>query len=126
MGVSVLTTAMAIAAAPVTGGGLPSPIASSTVASTALEYAQTGAESAGTSVEASPPVVPAQPEEPSQPADPTSPAGEAQQPNSGLSAQPESEVLPPAMGQSDIVVTGRRPSPDDPLEELNATSYEVT
>lgn len=45
---------------------------------------------------------------------------------SPLSAQLESQDLPPAAGPGEIVVTGRRASPEDPLQELNATSFEVT
>jgi phospholipid-binding lipoprotein MlaA len=43
-----------------------------------------------------------------------------------LSEQPETPAPAPAPALGEIVVTGRRPSPADPLAELNATSYDVT
>ncbi len=120
MGFSALTTAMAVAAAPVPSGSASAPVAAIAFESVASDQVPPLVEPAAGSVEVPPPVVSTQsPEspqsiEPAHPADPASPA------------QPESQAPPPAAGLGEIVVTGRRPSPGDPLEELNSTSFEVT
>ncbi len=120
MSVSALTTAMAIAAAPVPNGAAPASVAAFGFESVAFDQAPPLVGPAAGSVEVSPPIVPAQSTEPAQsmePAQPTDPAS---------SAQPESQAPAPAAGLGEIVVTGRRASPEDPLEELNSTSFEVT
>lgn len=125
MSVTALTTAIAVAATPLPGGEAPAPNAAFSFALTALDQAPIKVEPAAGSIEVPPPIVPANSTEPS----PSNQAAQAAEPETGapaLPAQPESRALPSAMGQTDIVVTGRRPSPDDPLEELNATSFEVT
>lgn len=119
MSVSVLTTMLAVAAAPA-----PS-------ADVAVSVAPPVVETAAGSVESSPPTGLAQPAEPqstapAQSAEPSASTGPAQPGASALPPQPESQALVPAGGQPELVVTGRRRSPDDPLEQLNATSFEVT
>jgi phospholipid-binding lipoprotein MlaA len=117
---------MAIAAAPVPSGGAPAPVAGLGFESVALDQALPLAAPAAGSVEAPPPVVPAQSTEPPQATEPAQSEEPAQSADPVLSAQPESQAPVPAAGQSEIVVTGRRANPGDPLEELNATSFEVT
>jgi phospholipid-binding lipoprotein MlaA len=116
MSFSALTTAMAVAAAPVPGGGAPD----------AFNPVPPLVGPAAGSVEVSPPVVLAQSTESSQPRE-AAPSTEPAQPiEPASSAQPESPAPAPAAGPGEIVVTGRRASPDDPLEELNSSSFEVT
>jgi len=120
MSFSALTTAMAVAAAPVPSGGAPAFVAAFGFESVAFDQAPPVVGPAAGSVEVSPPVVPAQSTEPPQSMEP------AQSTEPASSAQPEFQAPAPAAGLGEIVVTGRRASPDDPLEELNSTSFEVT
>lgn len=124
MSVSVLATVAAIAAAPAPSIAVTGPIASPEAATaaisidgSALPLAQAGAaaqsEEPGPSTELAESLQPAQTTDPGQAGDPAS------------TAQPDSQLPGPAGGQSDIIVTGRRPSPGDPLEELNSESFEV-
>src|SRR5262249_40930414 len=56
---------------------------------------------------------------PPQPAPPTEAAPTA---DPGAT-EPQAQDSAPAEDQSDIVIVGRRPSPDDPLEDLNSESF---
>jgi phospholipid-binding lipoprotein MlaA len=78
---------------------------------------------AGGSVGLAPPLVLAQSTEQPQLAESAQPVEPAQ---ADSSPQIETQALPPAAGSGEIVVTGRRASPGDPLQELNAQSFEVT
>jgi len=71
------------------------------------------------SVGVSPPVALAQSTEPPQSMEP------AQSTEAPSSAQPAFQAPAPTAGPGEIVVTGRRASPEDPLEKLNSKSYEV-
>ena len=125
MSVTALTTAIAVAAAPIPGGEAPAPIPAFSFGMAAFDQAPIKVEAAVGSIEVPPPIVPANSTDPPQPPE----SAQATEPDANAPAtppQPEPQTLPSPMGQADIVVTGRRPSPDDPLEELNATSYEVT
>jgi len=88
-------------------------------------------QSAG-SATASPPVTPAQSSEPQPSTDPAQPLEEAQptgasQPaDPALSTQAQPQAPIPVAGQPSIIVTGRKPSPDDPLEDINSKSYQIT
>lgn len=108
MSLSALTTAMAVATAPVPSGGAP-------IVGPATQ-----------SAEVLPPVVPVQSAEPPQSTEFAPSTEPAQSIDPPLPVQPDRQPPPPAAGLGEIVVTGRRPSPDDPLEEINATSYDVT
>jgi len=134
MSFSALTAAMVIAAAPVPGGGAPASVAASGFESVVVDQAP----AAVGPVAAPPPVLPARPTElpqstepapsmePAQPTELAQSTEPAQSTNPASSPQPGPQAPAPAAGLGEIVVTGRRASPDDPLEELNATSYEVT
>jgi phospholipid-binding lipoprotein MlaA len=126
MSFAVLTTAMAVAAAPVPGGGAPVSVAAFGSESVAFDQDPPGAGTPAGSVEVSPPVYPAQSTEPPQSTEAELPMEPAQPTEPALSTQPESQVPAPAAGLGEIVVTGRRASPGDPLQELNATSFGVT
>ena len=120
MGFSALTTAIAVAAAPVPSGSASAPVAAIALGSVTSDQVPPLVEPAAGSIEMSPPVVPAQSTEPPQSIEPAHPADPA------LAAQTESQIPAPAAGQGEIIVTGRRASPGDPLEELNSKSFEVT
>ncbi len=126
MSVSALTTAMAVAAAPVPSGAAPASVAAFGFESVAFDQDAPIAGPATEPVEVSPPAILAQPAEPPQSTEPAQSLEPAQSTDPASSAQPESQAPAPAAGLGEIVVTGRRASPDDPLEELNATSFEVT
>ena len=119
MSVSALATAMAFAAAAVPDGGTQPSVDAVVSELVALDHEQPEAGSVAGSVEASPRPVLAQ----STAAPPSNPTTSIDAASSG---QPESEAPTPTSEQSDIIVTGRRPSPDDPLEELNSTSFKIT
>ncbi|HET6942557.1 MAG TPA: VacJ family lipoprotein [Sphingomicrobium sp.] len=119
MSVSALATAMAFAAAAVPDGGTQPSVDAIVSELAALDHEQQEAGPAAGSIEASPPLVLAQSAAPPQ-------SNPATSTDAVSSAQPESQVSTPTSEQSDIVVTGRRPSPDDPLEELNSTSFKIT
>jgi len=117
---------------PVPGGVAPVSGAAFGFEPVALDQAPLIVGPAAGSVEVSRPFVPAQstvPPQSTESAQSTEPVKSADPPQStdpSSPAQPESQAPAPAAGQGVIIVTGRRASPDDPLEELNATSYEVT
>jgi len=128
MSFSALTAAMAVAAAPVPTGGATALVAAPDIGLVMFEQAPAIAEPAA----ASPSVVPAQFAEPPQltepalsmePAQSTEPA---QPTDPASSAPPESQAPATAAGLGEIVVTGRRASPEDPLAGLNSTSFDVT
>jgi phospholipid-binding lipoprotein MlaA len=120
MSFSALTTAMAVAAAPVPSSGAPATVAAAGFESTTLDPASPLVEPAAGSVGVPVPAAPAQSMEPAPSTEPTESTVR------DSSAQFESKVLGPAAVQGEIVVTGRRPSPGDPLEELNSTAFEAT
>ena len=124
MSVAALTTAMAVAAATVANGNAPASAASFNFESAAigqdsLEIApQAGSEVSLPFMLAQSAALPRS-TEPAQSTDPvpsTTPAS---------SAPPESPAPAPAGAPKEIIVTGRRASPDDPLEQLNSASFEV-
>jgi len=125
MSFGVLTTAMAVAAAPMPSDGAPASVAASNFESVASDPAATIVEPPAGPLAVPPPLVPAQSTEP-QSTEAVQPLEPVQPTNPALSAQPETKAPAPAAGPGEIVVTGRRASPEDPLQELNATSYEVT
>ena len=108
MSLSALTIAMAVATAPVPSGAAPV------------------GKSVAKPVAVLPPVVPGQSTEPPQSTEFAQSPDLAQSTDPSSPAQPERQPPAPAAGLGEIVVTGRRASPDDPLEEINATSFEVT
>ena len=122
MSVSALTTAMAVAAAAVPNGEAPASVATFGSESVAVDRDPPIAGS----VEVSPPALPAQSKEPPQSTEPAHSADSAQAAAPASSAPPESQPPAPAARPGEIVVTGRRASPDDPLEELNSKSFDVT
>jgi len=122
MSFSALTAAMAVAAAPAPSGGAPASVAALGFESVVIDQAP----AAVGPVAAPPPVIPAQSTESPQSTDPAPSTEPAQPTDQDSSAQPASQAPAPAAGLGEIVVTGRRASPDDPLEELNSTSFEVT
>lgn len=120
MSVSALTSAMAIAAAtvpagetpassahpgfePITAGSGPSDSKLGSEVPLSLVLAQSAGPPAEATGESAAP-----PESPSPPA-----------------AEPALPPSAPASGEEQIVVTGRKPSPDDPLEDLNAETFKV-
>src|SRR5262245_965776 len=113
MSVSALTTAMAVAAATVPNGKAPASVAAFGSELVAADHDPQEVGPAAGSIEAPPPLAPAQSTAPSQSrvpdqsteliestdlAQPTDPAS---------SGQLESQALPPALGPTEIVVTGR-------------------
>ena len=118
--VSALTSAIAIAAATVPAGEAPAspahpgfePITAGSGPSDSGLGSEVPlillAQSAGPRAEATGAQI-APPESPSPPA-----------------AEPVLPPSPPTGGEDQIIVTGRRPSPDDPLEDLNAETFKVT
>src|SRR4249919_2436789 len=127
MSISALTTAMAVAAATMPNGKAPASVGAFGSESVAIDHdAPEVGPAAGS--EASPPLAlaqttaPPQVEEPDQTTELAESTDQAQSTAPASSAQSETQA--PAR-QTDIVVTGRRPSPEDPLEELNSTSFNV-
>jgi phospholipid-binding lipoprotein MlaA len=116
MSVSALATAVALAAATPTEETAPAPIAALSSETVALLLDPPEPEPASET---------AKPAPPSDPAQYTAPL---ELPESLQSTEPDTPVSPSptAGGPNDIIVTGRRPSPADPLEELNATSFEIS
>ena len=131
MSVSALITAMAVAVAPVPGGGASASVAAFGFETVALDQATPSVGTAAQSL-APPQVAPAQSTELLPAADPAQPTAQAQstggaQPTDPASStQVQSPAPAPAAGQPAIIVTGRKASPDDPLEDLNSKSYQVT
>src|SRR5436190_17304402 len=118
MSVSALTTAMAVAAAAVPNGRAPASVAAVDSASIAVDQDLPEVGPA-TGSEVSPPLILAQstaapqlkePDRSTEPPDPTNPT---QSTDPASSPPPESQAASPASGQTEITVTGRRPSPDD-------------
>jgi phospholipid-binding lipoprotein MlaA len=68
---------------------------------------------------------PPQSTDPAQPTETAKSTDPVQSSDSASSAPPGTPAPAPAPGPGEIVVTGRRASPDDPLEKINAQSYEV-
>jgi len=120
MSFAALTTAMAVAAAPVPGGALAASVAAVGTEPVMVEPDMPSAGPEAGSVEVSPPALTAQSTEPPQTTESTPST------NPASSAPSESQAPAPAAGSGEIIVTGRRPSPDDPLEDLNSTSFEAT
>lgn len=132
MSFSALTTALAVAAAPVPNGATPAPVPAFSFGLLAASQAQPGGAPAPATVEPSPPPVTTQSTEPPEPTDPaqsTVPGqttGPAQPIGPILSVPADAQAPAPAPAPGDIVVTGRRDSPEDPLQDINATTFEVT
>jgi len=131
LSVAALTTAMAVAAATVPNGA-PAAAASFNFESAAigpgpLEIAPEAASEAplpfmlAQSTALPPSTEPAQSTETAKSTDPVQSTG----PASSVPPGPQAPAPAPAAGQKEIVVTGRRASPDDPLEELNSESFKV-
>jgi len=125
MSFSALTTAMAVAAAPAPSGEALASVAAFGFDSVAVEQAPPVVGPAPGSVAVSPPVLPAQSTEPPQSTGSAQSMEPAQSTEPVSPARPEYQAPAPAAGLGEIVVTGRRASPDDPLEELNSTSFEA-
>lgn len=134
MSVSALTTAMAVAAAAVPGGETPASApaidsASATATVTLDRKLPEAVQVTDTEQVAqlllAQSTAPAQSMSSDQPTGSVEPTGQTQPTDSVLSTQSE-EAPAPADDLTDIVVTGRRPSPDDPLEEINTKSYKVS
>jgi len=121
MSFSILTAAMAVAAAPVPGSAMPAPVTGSSIGSVAVDQAAPLAEPAAGPDAASPPST--EPLQSTEAAPSIEPAPSA---DPASAAQLGSPAPAPAPGLGEIVVTGRRASPEDPLEELNSKSFEVT
>jgi len=128
MSVSALTTAMAVAAATVPDGKAP---ASEPVSDSAPVTADRDLEKVepATGSGVSPPLVLAQPAaspESKEPDQSTELAGSTEgSADPASSAQPQSPAPAPVAGQTQIIVTGRRATPEDPLEDLNSKSFKV-
>jgi phospholipid-binding lipoprotein MlaA len=127
MSLSALTTAMAVAAATVPNGGAPASVAAYGLESVAIDH---GTPEVGPAAGSERPLslALAQSTAPPQSTEPAS-TETAKSTDPVQSTDPASSAPPgapaPAGGQKEIVVTGRRASPDDPLEELNSASFEV-
>jgi phospholipid-binding lipoprotein MlaA len=117
MGISALTTAMTVAAATVPAGESPASLAPPVSEPiTADSGPSDSARESG-----APLILLAQSTGPEATGQPTA------QPQSP--SPPEAEPAPPSTPDGDqeqIIVTGRKPSPDDPLEELNVETFKVT
>src|SRR3954452_443340 len=130
MSVAALTTAVAVAAATVPHGEAPPSTASfnsesAAVGRNALEVApEPGSEVLLPFILVESTTLP-QSTEPAQSPEPAKPTDALESTDPASSAPPESEPPAAAGGQKEIVVTGRRASPDDPLEELNSASFQV-
>ena len=127
MGFSALTAAMTVAAAAVPNGEAPPSL--STFASEAVAVEPQADLGSATESEVSTMLVLAQSAPPSsESGQPSGLAESTQAPQSSDPAQlgqPQSQAPGAAGRQGEIIVTGRRPSPDDPLEDLNAKSFEL-
>jgi phospholipid-binding lipoprotein MlaA len=123
---------MAYAAAPAPSSGAPASVAAVGFGLGAFDQAQPVVGPAAESVDVFPSVAEAQSKEPPQSTEsapsiePAQPTQSDQSTELAPSADPESQASAPTAGQGEIIVTGRRASPGDPLEELNSTSFEVT
>ena len=132
MSFSALTVAMAFAAAPAPSGGAQISVAAVSFGTGAFDRIPPVVGSAADPVDVFPSVVQALSKEPHQSTESAQPLQLAQSTEQDQStelvssAQPESQVPAPTAGQGEIIVTGRRANPDDPLEELNSNSFEVT
>jgi phospholipid-binding lipoprotein MlaA len=125
MSFSALTIAMAVAAVPLPSDGAPASGAAFGFEPVVLDQSPLIIGPGAESVQVSGPFVPAQSMEPPQSTE-SGQSAESTQPTELPSlAQAETQAPAPAEGQGEIIVTGRRASPEDPLEELNATSYEA-
>ena len=130
MSLSALTTAMAVAAATVPNGNPPASAAPFDFESVAIDH---GTPEVGPAAGSEGPLplilaqstAPPQSTEPAQSTEAAKSTDPVQSTDPASSAPPESPAPAPAGGQKEIVVTGRRASPDDPLEELNSASFEV-
>ena len=127
MGFSALTAAMTVAAAAVPNGEAPplvSPLGTEAIAADHGADAESAAERQISTI-----LLLAQSAPPSSESDqPTGLDESTLAPQSSEPAQtpqPQSQAPAPPARQGEIIVTGRRPSPDDPLEDLNAKSFEV-
>jgi phospholipid-binding lipoprotein MlaA len=131
MSVSALTTAMAVAAATVPDGEAPTPVAAFESAPIAVDQdlrevgPATGSEFSTPLVLSQSTAAP-QSEAPDRSTESSVSTDPAQSTDPASSAQPGSQPRAPVGGQTEIIVTGRRPSPEDPLEELNSKSFKVT
>lgn len=131
MSVSALTTAMAVAVATVPNGEAPGPVTVSGSESVEvdhgpLEVGPTTGSEVSSPLALAQSTAPPQLEEPDRSTEPPDSTDPAQSTDLPSSAPPESQPPAPVGGQTEIIVTGRRPSPDDPLEELNSQSFKVT
>jgi len=132
MSFSALTVAMAFAAAPAPSGGAQISVAAVSFGTGAFDRIPPVVGSAADPVDVFPSVVQALSKEPHQSTESAQPLQLAQSTEQDQStelvssAQSEFQVPAPTAGQGEIIVTGRRASPDDPLEELNSNSFEVT
>jgi phospholipid-binding lipoprotein MlaA len=119
---------MAVAAATVPNGGAPASVAAYGLESVAIDHGTPDVGPAAGS-EGPLPLVLAQSTTPPQSTEPAQSTETAKSTDPVQSTDPASSAPPgapaPAGGQKEIVVTGRRASPDDPLEELNSASFEV-
>jgi len=127
MGFSALTAAMTVAAAAVPNGEAPPPVSPLGTEAIAADHgadAESAAERQISTI-----LLLAQSAPPSSESDqPTGLDESTLAPQSSEPAQtpqPQSQAPAPPARQGEIIVTGRRPSPDDPLEDLNAKSFEV-
>jgi phospholipid-binding lipoprotein MlaA len=126
MSLSALTTAMAVAAATVPDGGTQPSVAAIVSELDAIDHERPEAGPTARPVEMSPPLVLAQSTALPQSTELTQPTTPDAPTDAASPVQPEAQDSAPAGDQTDIIIIGRRPSPDDPLEELNSTSFKVT
>jgi len=131
MSVSALTTAMAVAAAAVPNEG-PAPVAEFAFEPVSVDNDAPQVGPAASSETALPPVqstAPSQLDEREQPTELAELTEAAQSTDPASSAQPQPQPQPqapaPAGGPTDVIVTGRKPVPEDPLAELNSESFKV-
>jgi phospholipid-binding lipoprotein MlaA len=128
MGISALTTAMAVTAAAVPGGHAPASAAVIAAELAAADGAQWQVAAVGTETPA--PLALAQasqgPPPPNQGnAGEVALAEQAQPSDPASGATTGSETPVPGEEKPDILVIGRKPNPADPLEELNSESFKV-
>ena len=121
MSLSAFSTALAIATTPAASGAAP--VAASSSEEVGSNQTLPALEPREGPVETLPAPAPAQPPQSGQ----AEQAAEAAQSSESISGtQLQTPVPAPTEGLGEIVVTGRRDNPADPLEELNSTSFEVT
>lgn len=136
MSLSALT-AMAVAAAAVPSGEPPAPVAPVGYEAVAISPDSPDAVPTAATDEPVPFAlaqatelpelqVPGESTELPESTDPVDAIDPLQPPDPAATAQPGSPAQAPANGTSQIIVTGRRASPDDPLEELNLPSFKAT